>query len=105
MQLFQPFLDLEEKPTLFFEFHGTESNVAADAEMVKEIAQGRFSDQMLINLKVTNVSPGPMLAQPKNGVDCGRPDTRCGLPSALNLARVDKNPMLQTSVYQSTNLT
>ena len=36
-------LELEEKPTLFFEFHGTESNVAADAELVKEIAQGRLT--------------------------------------------------------------
>jgi len=32
--------DLEEKPTLFFEFQGTESNVAADADLVKEIAEG-----------------------------------------------------------------
>ena len=31
---------LEERPTLFFEFHGTESAVTHDSELVKEIAQG-----------------------------------------------------------------
>jgi D-lactate dehydrogenase (cytochrome) len=34
-------LDLAEKPTLFFEFHGSEQSVTADAEMVADLA-GEF---------------------------------------------------------------
>src|SRR5699024_9116084 len=32
-------LNYQETPTLFFEFHGTEANVASDARLVQEIAQ------------------------------------------------------------------